>query len=166
LSRFLNQRNLAPDRDKRTLTLEKMTMKRSNLKKLTLLAVLAATLLISNLGLAQMGATQYKATIPFEFQLAGKVLPAGNYIVKVTDHFVQIRPVDSAKGVGIVTLRAERKQTAKKDMLEFNVYGNQYFLSQVWFEGSELGRSVVTSKAEMEIASETGESHIQLAMKK
>jgi hypothetical protein len=141
-------------------------MKSSNLKKTINLAVLAATMLVASAGFAQKSENLYRASIPFQFQIAGKVLPAGDYIVKLTDHFVQIRPVNSTKGAGIATLRAERKHAAQKDALEFNVYGNQYFLSQLWFEGSELGRSVVVSKAEAEIARQAREGHVMLAMKK
>jgi hypothetical protein len=143
-----------------------MTMKSSILNKTINAAVLAATMLVSVLGFGQDESTQYKASIPFQFQLAGKVLPAGEYVVKLTDHFVQIRPANSAKGVGIATLKAERKETAAKDVLQFNVYGDQYFLSQLWFHGSEIGRSVVTSKAEMQVARQVRENRVELALKK
>ncbi len=139
-------------------------MKSATVKMLTL-AVLAATMFVSA-AFAQQQGTQYKAAIPFEFQLAGKVLPAGNYIVKLTDHFVQIRNTDTNQGVGIATLRSERKQTAEKDTLQFNVYGKQYFLANVWFQGDYVGRELIRSKAEIEMAKKGSESHVQLALKK
>jgi len=76
-------------------------MKSSTLKKMINLAVLAATMLVASAGFAQKSENQYRVSIPFQFQIAGKVLPAGDYIAKLTDHFVQIRPVDSTNGVGI-----------------------------------------------------------------
>jgi hypothetical protein len=51
-------------------------------------------------------------------------------------------------------------------MLVFNVYENQYFLSQLWFEGSELVREVPMSRAEAEIAKKGTEAHVQLALGK
>ena len=140
-------------------------MKSSTLKNMITLAVLAATMLLTASAFAQGDTTQYRANIPFEFQLAGKMLPAGYYNIRLTDHFVQFQNLETNKGVGVVVARAEQKRTAEKDTLVFNVYGKQYFVSSLWFAGSQSGRSVLLSKAEQEIARQASEDHVVLAMK-
>ena len=137
-----------------------------NATKLATLTVFVLSLLFSTVSFAQQSEAIYKATIPFEFQLNGKILPAGEYVVKMTDHFIQIRPASEAKGVGTVTTRTSRNKQSEKNMLVFNVYENQYFLSQLWFEGSELVREVPMSRAEAEIAKKGTEAHVQLALGK
>jgi hypothetical protein len=139
-------------------------MKSSTLKMITV-AVLAATMLLTASAFAQADSTQYRANIPFDFQVAGKILPAGSYNIRVTDHFVQFQNLDTNKGAGVVALRAEQKRTAEKDLLEFNVYGKQYFVSKFWFQGSQDGRTVILSKAEQEMARQAHEDHVVLAMK-
>jgi hypothetical protein len=140
-------------------------MKSSTLKNMITVAVLAATMLLTASAFAQGETNQYRANIPFDFQVSGKTLPAGDYNIRLTDHFIQIQNVDTNKGVGVVTTRTERKRTAEKDALEFNVYGKQYFVSNLWFQGSQSGRAVLLSKAEQEIARQVHGNPVVLAMK-
>jgi len=142
-----------------------MTMKSSTLKNMITLAVLAATMLLTASAFAQGDTTQYRATIPFEFQVAGKMLPAGYYNIRLTDHFVQFQNLETNKGVGVVAVRTEQKSTAVKDTLDFHVYGKQYFVSNLWFQGSQSGRAVLLSKAEQEIARQVHGNPVVLAMK-
>lgn len=137
-----------------------------NATKLATLTVFVLSLLFSTVSFAQQSEGIYKATIPFEFQLNGKILPAGEYVVKMTDHFIQVRPANEAKGVGTVTTKSSRNQESAENLLVFNVYGNQHFLSQLWIEGSDLGRSVPMSKAEVEIAKKGTETQVKLALGK
>lgn len=140
-------------------------MKSSILNKMMTVAVLAATMLLTASAFAQGDVTQYRANIPFDFQVSGKTLPAGDYNIRVTDHFIQIQNLDTNKGVGVVTARTERKGMAEKDTLEFNVYGRQHFVSNLWFQGSQSGRAVIVSKAEQEIARQVNGNPVVLAMK-
>ncbi len=140
-------------------------MKSSIVNKILTSAVLAATMLLTASAFAQGAVDQYRASIPFDFQVSGKTLPAGDYNIRVTDHFIQIQNLDTNKGVGVVTARTERKRTAEKDALEFNVYGKQYFVSNLWFQGSQTGRAVLLSKAEQEMAKQAHGSPVVLAMK-
>ena len=140
-------------------------MKSSILNKILTAAVLAATMLLTASAFAQGAVDQYRASIPFDFQVSGKTLPAGDYNIRVTDHFIQIQNLDTNQGVGVVTSRTDRSRSAEKDMLEFNVYGKQYFASKLWFQGSQTGREVLVSKAEQEIAKQVHGNPVVLAMK-
>ncbi|HEX6880087.1 MAG TPA: hypothetical protein VF135_06965 [Terriglobales bacterium] len=138
-------------------------MKNSKLN-LTAVVVLTFTLMLSGLAFGQMDGTQYKASIPFSFQVGDKILPAGNYIVKVSDHFIQVRDANGTNGAGIVTLRTDRKSAGDVNVMVFNLYGNQHFLANLWFEGKAEGRRVVMSRAEQEIAKQVGETKVELAL--
>ena len=137
-----------------------------NVTKLATLTVFVLSLMFSTVSFAQQSEAIYKATIPFEFQLNGKILPAGDYVVKMTDHFIQVRPANAAKGVGTVTTKSSHSKVSTENALVFNVYGNQHFLSQLWFEGSDLGRSVQMSKAEDEMAKKGTDTLVKLALGK
>lgn len=138
-------------------------MKTSKLN-IAAVVVLTFTLMFSSLAFGQMDGAKYKASIPFSFQIGDKVLPAGNYIVKVSDHFIQVRDANSTNGAGIVTLRTDEKKAAELDVLVFNVYGNQHFLANVWFEGKSQGRRLVMSRAEQQIAKNASETKVELAL--
>jgi hypothetical protein len=142
-----------------------MTMKSSTLKNMITVAVLAATMLLTASAFAQGETNQYRTNIPFAFQVGGKILPAGYYNIRLTDHFVQFQNLETNKGVGVVAIRTEQKHSAEKNSMEFNVYGKQYFVSNLWFQGSQSGRSVILSKAEQEIARQGPGSPVVLAMK-
>jgi hypothetical protein len=93
-----------------------------------------------------------RADIPFEFNIAGKLLPAGNYDVSCTSGVVTVRShTDGAFTMAgnIVSGGSE----AAKPSLVFNRYGDKYFLEEVWSSpDSTHGASLMKSKAEREIA--------------
>ncbi len=138
-------------------------MKTSKLN-IAAVVVLTFTLMLSGLAFGQMDGAKYKASIPFSFQIGDKVLPPGNYIVKVSDHFIQVRDANSTNGAGIVTLRTEAKKAAELNVMVFNVYGSQHFLANVWFEGRIQGRRLVMSRAEQQIAKNASETKVELAL--
>ena len=88
-----------------------------------------------------------KFNVPFDFQVSGKTLPAGEYAVKrLSEKVILIHGVDNK--VGVVAQapgRIQARTSYAKESLVFHQYGNQYFLSQVWLrrddDGRELNRS-------------------------
>jgi hypothetical protein len=106
------------------------------------------------------GQQRIRVDIPFEFHLAGTVLPAGQYEVNVGAHNMQ-----SLVSLDCSECRASANATTfgigggadalTQGRLVFNKYGETYFLSQVWSPGYSQGRALNKSKTENEIARAT-----------
>lgn len=114
---------------------------------LTLLPVLAS---------AQLTGDQTIVTqVPFEFMVANKVVPAGQWIVQrgpgSAKGILAIRNVHAAAGLFASASEDETKTTAEKYALVFTRYGGQYFLSGIKLEGSKITYRLPESKAEAEL---------------
>jgi hypothetical protein len=72
-----------------------------------------------------------KATVPFEFTVAGKLLPADTYTITSSSHgVISIESAD--KHIRIVTTTQQSgDESAKGSELVFDKYGQQYFLHEV-----------------------------------
>jgi hypothetical protein len=93
--------------------------------------------------------------VPFDFIAGNQNLPAGEYSVKVSQTDARIvlierRDATAAMFIGTNTVVANTIQSESK--LVFNRYGDRYFLSQVWNEGNSLGRQLMKTSREKEIA--------------
>jgi hypothetical protein len=96
------------------------------------------------------------ATIPFEFRVGNTVMPAGQYRVQQASSVLSIRKQDGEpKGAMLLTSPASRKAKSEQKTLEFNRYGDVYFLTHVWDSGS--GRAVPKSAMEKELISRAGQ---------
>jgi hypothetical protein len=94
-------------------------------------------------------------SIPFDFVVGGKTLPAGDYSVKSSGSertLLLIDRQDASASIFLGTnpiIASEPKSVSK---LVFNRYGDRYFLSQVWTAGNSCGRLLLMSDREREIA--------------
>jgi hypothetical protein len=73
--------------------------------------------------------------IPFDFNIAGKMLPAGDYIVsratQNTDEGWKILRKDGRAGAFVLTMFIQAEAVNENSKLVFNRYDDQYFLSQI-----------------------------------
>ena len=95
-----------------------------------------------------------EAEIPFAFQ-AGKIkLPAGTYKVTFpTSTLMLIKSSDNTSSSFLMTMSTIRPGNEReRAKLVFNRYGDRYFLNQVWTGGTESGRLLQQTKAEVEAA--------------
>ncbi len=100
--------------------------------------------------------SQLKANIPFEFNVAGKTLPAGEYTVAARnngEYVVGITNIDTREAAMVLTTpssawRKERGQT----MLVFHRYGNSYFLSEIRDGVASAGYELPVSPTEKELS--------------
>ena len=115
------------------------------------------------------GQQRLVADIPFEFNFANRVMPAGHYDVTQS-------PSGAA---GVLLVQCSKCQAAAfsvsfkiddgdaknaKGRLVFNKYGDTYFLAQVWSSGNSAGFGLDKSKTEREIARVApGVAHIAIA---
>jgi hypothetical protein len=95
-----------------------------------------------------------RATIPFGFNIGGTWLEAGTYVVKLENGQV-CRLIDEKGRTKAVTLTNAVMDTKKQNgqsRLIFNRYGDQHFLSSIFWEGYTEGRELLMSPAEIETA--------------
>ena len=95
-----------------------------------------------------------RASVPFEFAVGQKVLPAGDYFVRVDVlGLIQVMDVAAADHINIVShvTKSGQSQTEAVAKLVFNRYGNQTFLSEVWDGTSVDGYTLPMSRSEREL---------------
>jgi len=125
-------------------------------------SVVVAGCLLSVLWLGSAGAqepgTKIRASIPFDFTVKGKTLPAGEYEVsRVMDEPIALllRNVhDKHDEVVVETEPVIGRMTPKRDELIFNRYGESYFLSEVFTAGEQTGEELYPTHRERELRSE------------
>ena len=116
---------------------------------LTLMAVAAQ---------AQLPGTAIRASIPFDFNVRGRTLPAGHYeIRRINDEpgGLIIRNVDHKRDEALFeTEPVNVAKSPRKDELVFNRYGESYFLSEVVTGGEQTAQELKPSHAEREMRRE------------
>jgi hypothetical protein len=119
------------------------------MKHITAIALfIAATLITAGKAIAQDYAV--RATIPFNFTVNGKQLPAGNYTLGTDVTSPQILRISDwtqhASALAIAMPAAEQKH--KVNQLVFHKYGDQYFLCEIRSQESSLNVELPTTKQE------------------
>jgi len=107
---------------------------------------------------AQEPGTAMRATIPFDFLVRGKTLPAGNYEIRRINDSPEgliIRNInDKHEHVMFETLSMETRMAPNTGEIVFHRYGDSYFLAEVLTPGEEIGRELVPSRAERQLKRE------------
>ncbi|MGA7928705.1 MAG: hypothetical protein WCA20_22255 [Candidatus Sulfotelmatobacter sp.] len=98
------------------------------------------------------------ATIPFAFTVENSNLPAGTYTISTLPPYnmMKVQSADGRKVVMIPTIPSPTSAESKQTKLVFDRIGSQYFLSQVWEQGSNLHRDLRSGKLTREFASSGG----------
>ncbi len=117
---------------------------------MTLLGLLAVS------GLSSLYAQNVRASIPFEFQVAGQVMPAGDYVIStLAQGTLLVKNVDGRNSVMTLANAVRRLGDDTPGQLQFNRYDGVYFLSKVWAPGAADGRVMPKSPHERELAART-----------
>ena len=82
-------------------------------------------------------------------------MPAGDYTIRHSQGALVLHN-EGGPSVVLLTIAASRPSPPADARLDFNRYGERYFLSSVWTPGSRDGRAILKSPAEKELASQTG----------
>jgi hypothetical protein len=123
------------------------------------------TLLIAGTAQAQLPGTAVRASIPFDFIVRGRTLPAGIYeIRRINDGPIDliIRNVDHKRDEALFqteTVYVNRRE--RKDLLVFHRYGDSYFLSEVLTAGEQMGRELLPSRAERQLRREMASNQVE-----
>jgi hypothetical protein len=117
----------------------------------SLFAVLGVATLAAASAFAQ-GNTPLRVTVPFDFAAGKNALTAGEYYVRISysPNAVWLQKADGGGGV-VVLSHGVRPEgiAAETGSLMFHVYGNRYFLSQVFTSGMNQGAELPKSHDEV-----------------
>jgi hypothetical protein len=123
-----------------------------------------ATLSFAATSLVAQSQPPMKVTVPFNFVAGAKTLPAGEYSVQAQGpSVVWIRSADYKTTLNLSANSAENAQMNGVAALNFNRYGDRYFLSEIWM-GSNIGRHLPKTRAEREQIAATGPFHAVVAL--
>jgi hypothetical protein len=107
---------------------------------------------------AQMPGTAVRASIPFDFSVRGKILPAGDYEIRRIndgpDGLVISSRVDKHERVIFETEPIGTKRMLSRSEIIFLRYGDNYFMSEIFPGGGERGRELLTSRRERRLRNE------------
>lgn len=122
---------------------------------------LSVLLLVTGSLKASAQSTEFIMTVqvPFEFQVSGKTLPAGQYTIKRNQQMPTLLLIQSAeRGIYLFTQIASLEVSEKrsKSSLVFKEYDQQHFLSEVRFPGAGSRFVLSESKAERKLAQDAG----------
>jgi hypothetical protein len=117
--------------------------------------MIAAMFVLLTVGMAhaQIGGDVLKVQIPFNFNIQTQKFSAGEYTFKpLLQNTMLLRNQAGQTLTSIGTNGVESKEAPSSMKLVFNGYGGQYFLAQIWQEGNSIGREVIKSPVETEMA--------------
>ena len=95
------------------------------------------------------------ADIPFEFTAGGKVMPAGEYSIVLRSDLsgvAQLVATDAKESAFALGYGIGGGKDQEDSRLTFNKYGNQYFLAEIWRQGSSTGLGFQKSRTEREVS--------------
>jgi hypothetical protein len=127
---------------------------------LKLFFVVYLSVLLAVVSFAANSELKLRATIPFDFTVGEKTLPAGTYTVEElnSNGVLLIRSEDFTRGTFInsgATLHRNDPENAK---LTFRKYGDLYFLAEVW--GYYAGQEFSRSRKERQVIREMRRQHL------
>ena len=98
---------------------------------------------------------QARTSVPFEFTVGDKALPAGNYTVAsitLGSDAILVRSIEGKDSAARLTMQAEGESDHAK--LVFHRYGQRYFLAEVWNGEGRSGRRLAQCRKERAIQKE------------
>ena len=101
------------------------------MKNLTAIALFVAAG-IATAGSALAQDHTVKASVPFNFTVNGRTLPAGDYTLVTENNTPRMLTIsDREKGVALMAITVPDNEASADNKLIFHHYGNQYFLSEM-----------------------------------
>ena len=124
-----------------------------------LFTTMAIAMFITTIAVASaqaQNAPTVSVSVPFDFEVAGKTLKAGDYQVRIegSRSSLKLENRDTLHTTFVMISSLERRDIQNESKLVFNRYGSQYFLAQVWLAGRSSGQEVRLSSTERGIRRE------------
>jgi hypothetical protein len=129
---------------------------------LTLIGVLS---LVLAAGSAFAQSDEVRATVPFDFIANQATVPAGTYSITrldMTSNIVVIHGLNKKANLMVGTMNQGSRKPCDKTKLVFHRYGDRYFLSQIWVEGSSHLRELPKGRLESEMARNSSSQDVVL----
>jgi hypothetical protein len=121
-----------------------------------IVSALAGLILLLAAASVQAGNTlspRMHVTVPFQFAVNGKTLPAGIYVVELNiERRTVLLHTDGQPSILLLAMGKESLEVPKQSRLVFHRYGTSFFLTEVWTEGNPAGRVFAASNHEKELA--------------
>ena len=94
------------------------------------------------------------ATVPFAFTVENSKLPAGAYTVSILPvyNMIKVQSADGRTATMIFAIPSRESGESKQAKLVFHRFGNEYFLAQVWEQGSNVHRDLQRGNRARELA--------------
>ena len=94
------------------------------------------------------------AAVPFAFTVENTDLPAGTYTVSILSPYnmIKVQSADGRKVAWIGVIPSLTSEESKQVKLVFHRFGNEYFLAQVWEQGSKVHRDLRNGNRARELA--------------
>jgi hypothetical protein len=107
---------------------------------------------------AQVRSREVQATVPFDFTVGNRQLPAGTYsIARSMDGTIQIQ---NQKGhLVVMTLASENGGPSTGCMLDFDIHAGQKFLHAVLCQSAEISINLPAAKFEKNAREEEAKLH-------
>ncbi len=118
------------------------------MKNLRSILVALAVLLMATAAHAQQ--TKVTATVPFNFVAGDRAYPAGDYSISSDGSVLRI--TNDEKSELMLSQACESLNPSADTKLVFHSMGGNYFLWQIWVEGSSSGRELPRSRTEVRLA--------------
>ena len=100
------------------------------------------------------------SAVPFDFTVGNQHMAAGIYDLTFDQGTLLIRGEENGSASFVLTFSAYADKTQERAKLVFKRYGDRYFLSQVWYPGTNQGRELKVSKIERELAMNSAKPEI------
>jgi hypothetical protein len=98
-----------------------------------------------------------RANIPFDFRMGEALMPAGEYFISHANGVLTLQERQGGNAAAVVlTSGTERREHSDKGVLQFNQYGNAYFLGEISTPDSNTARIVSKTPREKELARRSG----------
>jgi hypothetical protein len=117
-------------------------------------ALLTATFFVFSVASAQGLSNRMRAKVPFDFTVGEHQLPAGDYEMQtVASGVVKLYNPETHDVMIFNAIRLGNPiRDSAKGKLVFHKYGDDYFLSEMWWTGTTDGLQPIQSKRERELA--------------
>jgi hypothetical protein len=130
------------------------------MKRLFLAAGMLTVLASFNMTAQLPGHPVARGNVPFDFQISNVTIPAGTVVISRSPNMLTIYSVKGKRAAMVLTTPANHRNTPLTDsVLQFKVYGNEYFLTKFWSADTQDGVSVPVTKREKELARRMPISH-------
>lgn len=124
------------------------------MKKITMFSVGLACFFVFAIVASNAQTVGLRVDVPFSFNVAEKVLPAGQYLILAPQgQTLKILGPNGAAAL-MMTNPAIGRRPEGPGAVAFNCYGRRCFLSQFWTARTQTGQEVAKCRLEKELAND------------